>query len=212
MNIIRRNANVPNSITLLRALVLPFGLSAFCKERFGWALVFFIVLAMTDLLDGYAARRLKQVTPFGKVFDSALDKALTVSFLFVILIEPGPVEFRWIPLQESFFVLYVLAEAGLAVSRIDRFKEPLGFMAEDGATKVSKIKMWSLCIAVCFMLLGLATSAAWPLLIGEVLFCLAVLLTGFAFAARFSCVSQALRSYRKSLTNRFAIMCWDRLC
>jgi len=212
MESIRKNFNVPNTVTGLRALGLPFALSAFCHGEYGRAFILFILLAATDKLDGFLARRLKQVTAFGKVFDPVLDKTLTVSFLLVLLIIPGPIDFRWIPAQEVLFVLYIIAEAGLIISRINRFKEPLGFQRDDGATKVSKIKMPVICMAIGFMLLGFAIGSAWPHVVGEIFFGLSVLLAGFAFAARFVRVSRAFRSVRASLTNRFAIMCWDRIC
>lgn len=212
MDFIRKNANVPNTLTLLRALVLPFGLLVVCHQRYGLALVLFVCMALTDLLDGYLARKLGQVTAFGKVFDSLMDKMLTISFLFVILINPGPIEFRLIPLQELLFIIYILLEAGLATSRLDRLKKPLGFMNEDGATKISKRKMWLLCITVGFMLLGLAIPATWPLLIGEGLFYLTVLLTGFSFAMRFKRVSGAFRSYRSSCKNPIAVLVLNQVC
>ena len=49
-----------------------------------WALGIFILSALTDWLDGYLARRLQQITDFGKFADALADKVLTVG-LFVSL-------------------------------------------------------------------------------------------------------------------------------
>ncbi|RUP77120.1 CDP-diacylglycerol--glycerol-3-phosphate 3-phosphatidyltransferase [Spiroplasma poulsonii] len=45
--------------------------------------ILFIVASLTDLLDGYIARRYNQVTTFGKFFDSIADKLLTNTVLIV---------------------------------------------------------------------------------------------------------------------------------
>ena len=49
-----------------------------------WALGIFILSALTDWLDGYLARRLQQITDFGKFADALADKVLTAG-LFVSL-------------------------------------------------------------------------------------------------------------------------------
>ncbi|WP_374697056.1 CDP-diacylglycerol--glycerol-3-phosphate 3-phosphatidyltransferase [Spiroplasma endosymbiont of Polydrusus formosus] len=45
--------------------------------------ILFIIASLTDLLDGYIARRYNQVTTFGKFFDSIADKLLTNTVLIV---------------------------------------------------------------------------------------------------------------------------------
>ena len=47
-----------------------------------WALGIFILSALTDWLDGYLARRLQQITDFGKFADALADKVLTVGLFF----------------------------------------------------------------------------------------------------------------------------------
>ncbi len=75
--------NVPNLLTLLRILLIPFfwyllmyddGDNAGTRVA---ATVVFIFAAFTDWLDGYLARRQGLVTTFGKIADPLADKALT---------------------------------------------------------------------------------------------------------------------------------------
>lgn len=81
----RRNANVPNTLTMLRILMVPVFLWLLLAEggedtglRW-WAAGVFAVAAATDRLDGYLARRNGTVTTFGIVADPIADKALTGS-------------------------------------------------------------------------------------------------------------------------------------
>src|ERR1043166_473686 len=51
----------------------------------------FLVIAFGDLLDGYLARKYKQVTHFGRIADPLVDKILVCgSFIFFLAIEPLP--------------------------------------------------------------------------------------------------------------------------
>ena len=51
-----------------------------------WALILFMVASFADLLDGWAARKLKQETEFGKFFDPLADKILVISSLIALLL------------------------------------------------------------------------------------------------------------------------------
>ncbi|MDR0273241.1 MAG: CDP-diacylglycerol--glycerol-3-phosphate 3-phosphatidyltransferase [Clostridiales bacterium] len=79
--------NLPNRITLLRVILIPAFLFIYLAQPFGeianaWiALVFFVIAALTDALDGYLARKLGQVTNFGKLMDPLADKLLVCSAL-----------------------------------------------------------------------------------------------------------------------------------
>ena len=76
------NLNVPNVLTVLRIFLVPiFLIVLFLQpERSAWRLAataIFTVAVLTDLVDGYIARRYNLVTDFGKLWDPIADKALT---------------------------------------------------------------------------------------------------------------------------------------
>ncbi len=73
-----------NLLTLARILLIPFILYWLLQERFTLTLILFLVMALTDILDGYIARRWKQRTILGSYLDPIADKLLLVS-VFICL-------------------------------------------------------------------------------------------------------------------------------
>ncbi len=79
--------NLPNALTLLRILLVPALLIAVIYGEIGAALALFAFAALTDLLDGYLARRLGQKTFLGAFLDPVADKLLmTVSFVSLAVV------------------------------------------------------------------------------------------------------------------------------
>ncbi len=83
-------STLPNVLTALRLLAVPVMVWAFVQDhgaegRWRWiALGLFVVAGLTDLLDGYLARRWEVVTSFGKLADPIADKVLGVAALSML--------------------------------------------------------------------------------------------------------------------------------
>lgn len=81
--------NLPNKLTLLRAVLVPvFLLLLFVKAiplNFTLALVVFVAASVTDALDGHIARKNNLVTNFGKFLDPLADKVLVISALIAFI-------------------------------------------------------------------------------------------------------------------------------
>jgi cardiolipin synthase (CMP-forming) len=75
---------VPNQITLLRLGVLPFFLILVLYEKYHWALIVLVCVALSDGIDGYLARTLHQKSALGAYLDPIADKLL-LSSSFVVL-------------------------------------------------------------------------------------------------------------------------------
>ena len=85
--------NLPNKLTILRVLMIPFFVLFMLWDITGaadkWiAAVIFIVASLTDMLDGKIARKYNLVTNFGKFMDPLADKLL-VSASMICLVEMG---------------------------------------------------------------------------------------------------------------------------
>ena len=73
--------NIPNALTLLRMALVPAFVALFFTGHYIWGLATYIVASVTDVLDGYLARRLNQVTSFGKLMDPLADKLMQLMML-----------------------------------------------------------------------------------------------------------------------------------
>jgi cardiolipin synthase len=76
--------NLPNLLTIFRLFVTSFFILAIHYNEFRIALWLFVVQAVTDLLDGFLARVLKEKTSLGAFLDPLADKAMLVSSFIVL--------------------------------------------------------------------------------------------------------------------------------
>jgi CDP-diacylglycerol---glycerol-3-phosphate 3-phosphatidyltransferase len=80
--------NIPNLLTFTRILLIPVFVMLFATptpDRSVIAAIVFVVAAITDLLDGYLARKSGQVTMLGKLLDPIADKLLVLSALILLV-------------------------------------------------------------------------------------------------------------------------------
>jgi len=76
--------NLPNVLTVLRILLVPVLVAALLQEAGGGdtlAAIVFVLASFTDALDGWIARRQKNITTFGKLMDPLADKLLVTAAL-----------------------------------------------------------------------------------------------------------------------------------
>ncbi|OFV94326.1 MAG: CDP-diacylglycerol--glycerol-3-phosphate 3-phosphatidyltransferase [Acidobacteria bacterium RIFCSPLOWO2_12_FULL_65_11] len=144
--------NLPNSLTLVRIFLVPllvvvlltefegrqiFGVP---KELVGAAI--FGLASLTDWLDGYLARRRKQITTLGQIMDPLADKLLTsAALLSLVQMELAPAWIVWIIIGRDFAVtgLRSLAYArGIVIA----------------ASRLGKVKMVVEVVAILGLILG----------------------------------------------------------
>ena len=143
---------VPNILTLLRLLAAPGVAVMFLYFHRPWAdwfaLILFILAAITDWFDGYLARLWKQESKFGAMLDPIADKAMVVIALVVLTGYSGMNP--WLILPATVILFREVFVSGL--------REYLG--ADAGRLKVTKLAKWKtttqmIAIAVLFLGTGL---------------------------------------------------------
>lgn len=79
--------NIPNVLTILRFVIIPiFGYYLYNKLYYVSA-VLFLLAGVTDVLDGYIARKYNLVTSWGKLADPLADKLMQVTALALLSIQ-----------------------------------------------------------------------------------------------------------------------------
>lgn len=82
------NINIPNLLTVTRILLIPVFVMVFAEptpDRSLVAAIIFVIAAVTDLLDGYLARKTGQITKLGRLLDPIADKLLVLSALILLV-------------------------------------------------------------------------------------------------------------------------------
>lgn len=71
--------NLPNTLTIMRIILIPVFVTAIIYNRYDYALYVFVIAALTDSLDGLIARLKNQKTTLGTFLDPLADKFLLVT-------------------------------------------------------------------------------------------------------------------------------------
>ena len=81
---------LPNALTILRIALVPLFVIAFVLPGDGWRLFafgIFVIAGVSDWLDGFAARKLKAGSDFGRMLDPIADKVLVAVALMMLVAE-----------------------------------------------------------------------------------------------------------------------------
>lgn len=95
---LRVELTVPNILTLIRFLAIPvLAYLIYAGDEYNTvAFILFLAIWLTDMLDGYIARRFHQVTNFGKLFDPFVDKIFQLTTaIMMFLVDKLPL---WVPI------------------------------------------------------------------------------------------------------------------
>ncbi|HTG00863.1 MAG TPA: CDP-diacylglycerol--glycerol-3-phosphate 3-phosphatidyltransferase [Nitrospirota bacterium] len=98
--------NLPNYITLLRIILIPFFINFMIYGYRKAALIVFIVACITDALDGLIARLTNTQTELGAFFDPIADKLLIISaFVTLVIIGMLPIWFAIIVVSRDMILV-----------------------------------------------------------------------------------------------------------
>ncbi|MBI4239408.1 CDP-alcohol phosphatidyltransferase family protein [Candidatus Uhrbacteria bacterium] len=75
----------PNHITLFRMIATPLTISLLITKNYEWGVPIFIIVALTDAIDGALARTRDKITQWGMLFDPLADKLLIIPSLLTLI-------------------------------------------------------------------------------------------------------------------------------
>lgn len=144
--------NLPNSLTLVRMFLVPLLVVVLLTEFEGRRILgvpkelvgaaIFALASITDWLDGYLARRRRQVTWLGQMLDPIADKLLT-SAAFISLVQ--------LDLAPAWMVALIIGRE-FAITGLRSFAHTRGIAMP--ASPLGKIKMASQVTAILLLILG----------------------------------------------------------
>lgn len=73
--------HIPNTLTIIRFIIIPFIIVNIVQDKYIPAFVFLTISGITDVLDGFIARKFNFITNVGKVLDPLADKTTQISIL-----------------------------------------------------------------------------------------------------------------------------------
>lgn len=178
--------NCPNALTLVRILVIPL-LVIFFYLPVPWAhmaaSIIFAIASVTDWLDGYLARYLKQSTKLGAFLDPVADKLMVCVALVLIVAEPTfqyvSVTSKVVSIPNALITIpaAVIVSREIIVSALREWMAEVGKRSKVAVSKVGKFKTAIQMLALVVMLYCDNTTNATLVFTGYVLLYVAAVLT-----------------------------------
>lgn len=170
---------IPNLLTLARIVAIPLFVIAYflaSEESKIIPVTIFVLAALTDLLDGYLARKLNKVSQFGAFLDPVADKLMVCTALILLVSDSditSHVQFQ------SFFVIAVVIVVGreISVVAVREWMAEMGDRTSVATSFLSKIKTVSQMVAIIALVYEHAIGGLSMLVVGEFLLYIAAVLT-----------------------------------
>jgi CDP-diacylglycerol--glycerol-3-phosphate 3-phosphatidyltransferase len=138
---------IPNILTLIRIILIPVLVIVFYVQgqwSYQLSAAIFGIAALTDLLDGYLARRLNQLSAFGAFLDPVADK-LMVAVALVLLVQDNPSPLFAIPSA-------IIIGREIAISALREWMSEIGARTKVAVSIIGKLKTTIQMIAILLLL------------------------------------------------------------
>ena len=170
---------IPNILTVARIIAIPVFIIAYFlspDQKNTVAVAIFVLAALTDWLDGFLARKLKEVSPFGAFLDPVADKLIVCTAL-VLLVSDDNVSSQ--VLFQNIFTISVIIIVGREVSvvALREWMAEMGQRANIATSYLSKGKTFLQMLAIVLLLYGQSINEFPTLVAGELLLYIAAALT-----------------------------------
>lgn len=163
--------SLPNLLTLTRIVLIPVFIIAFYLPV-AWAHILaaaiFALASFTDWLDGYLARRLEQMSPFGAFLDPVADKLLVACTLLLLV---GARDLNYITIPAI-----IIVGREIVISALREWMAEIGSRASVTVSNIGKVKT-TVQMAALFLLVAFYPSNSWWSILGFIMLYLAAILT-----------------------------------
>ncbi len=135
---------IPNILSFFRIALIPFIVWLYLIDQPYWALALVVLSGLTDIVDGYVARKFNMVTDFGKAIDPIADK-VTQGVIMIALVVNFPL--MWLPIG-----IMVVKEALAFTLRLIAFKK----------TQIVESAVWHGKLTTVVLYLIIVLHMVWP--------------------------------------------------
>jgi len=182
--------NIPNAISTFRLILVPIFVVVFTfnttESRIAAGIIFFIA-CVSDLADGYIARKYNQITPLGKILDPLADKLIQLAAVICLVI--------YAKLQVWVLVIFVLKEMLLIGGSAKMLSDNIGVLPSNFIGKMASFCFYGL----LFWSIILKNFNG---LVIDCLFALALVITIIAFFVYYFEYQQIVKKTRRIKCNK----------
>ena len=179
--------NVPNILTALRFVLIPIFAYFLFIEHYVAAAILFLAGGITDVLDGYIARKYHMITPLGKIADPMVDKLMQITAIVILSLVQ-----KIIPVE--LLIIIIAKEIFMVIGTIVLYKQDNYVVSANWYGKMATVVFY---LAIVMLIFD-APFSQWILLglpFNQLFFLLAVMAALFAFF-------MYVRSYQKIKQNK----------
>lgn len=146
--------NIPNALSIFRLALVPVFCAVFfsgAEHAYPLAALVYLTASVTDMLDGYVARRYHMVTKLGRILDPLADKLMAAVALFCIVCA------GILPLWA--FIIFALKECLMGLGAILLYKKVSDVLSANYVGKAATASFFAVC-AILLFFPGISYTAA----------------------------------------------------
>ena len=190
-------STVPNFLTLLRIALIPFIVVLYLTGAPGiWVAGVFLLTSATDWLDGFLARRMNQVSPFGAFLDPVADK-LMIAVVLVMLVSDRQVLNATLSSSVFAVVIAIIIGREIAISALREWMAEIGNRTRVTVNQMGKVKTTVQMIAITLLLYQHDLWIVPVFRVGEALLYTAAMLTLWSMISYLRAAWPALNGFGK---------------
>ena len=181
--------NVPNILTVIRFILIPVFAYLLCTGHYVAAVIVFLAGGLTDVLDGYIARKYNLITSWGKIADPMADKLMQITALLILSLV-----LKIIPIE--LLAIIVAKEMLMGIGALILYKQNNYVVSADWYGKMATVVFY---LAIVMLIFDTPFSR-WKIIgiaFNRLFFLLAVLIALFAFFMYFRTYLRIKRNNKK---------------